>query len=102
MSTGLIFGLVGIALFVLGLFSVIVGTDPLRRILAVNVSSSGVFLALVALARRGSSTATDPVPQAMVITGIVVAVSATALAVVLIRRLRSDGSTAAGDVRDVS
>jgi multicomponent Na+:H+ antiporter subunit C len=102
MSGAVLYGLIGIALFVMGLFAVIAGTDPLRRILAVNVSSSGVFLALVALARRGTGTEVDPVPQAMVITGIVVAVSATALAVVLIQRLRGDDAPAEGGARDES
>ena len=52
--------------------------------------SSGVFLVLVALARRVPGPEPDPVPHAMVITGIVVAISATAMAVVLARRLRAD------------
>jgi multicomponent Na+:H+ antiporter subunit C len=102
MSGAVLYGLVGVALFVMGLFAAVAGTDPLRRILAVNVSSSGVFLTLMALARRGSPAEMDPVPQAMVITGIVVAVSATALAVVLIQRLRADGSPGAGNARDPS
>jgi multicomponent Na+:H+ antiporter subunit C len=102
LSAGHLYGLVGIGLFVMGLFSVIAGTEPLRKILAVNVSSSGVFLTLVALARRGSSTEMDPVPQAMVITGIVVAVSATALAVVLMQRLRGDDAPLVGNARDSS
>jgi len=68
-------GLIG-----LGLYGLI--TDPrlLGRILAFNVVGSGIFLLFGALARRGSVDYADPVPQAMIITGIVVAISATALA----------------------
>ncbi len=48
---------------------------------------AGVFHILVAVAYRGTETAPDPVPQALVLTGIVVAVSATALALTLGQRL---------------
>ncbi len=86
-----LYALVGVALFCMSLHAVIVTESPLRKVLAVNVMSSGVFLVLVALARRAPGTLPDPVPHAMVITGIVVAVSATALAIGLINRLRADG-----------
>lgn len=91
MTVPVFYTLVGVALFCLSLHAVIVHADPLRRVLAVNVMSSGVFLVLVALARRVPGPAPDPVPHAMVITGIVVAISATALAIVLINRLRIGG-----------
>jgi multicomponent Na+:H+ antiporter subunit C len=50
----------------------------LRRIISVNVMSSGVFLVMIALAAR--STPPDPILHALVLTGIVIAVSATAIA----------------------
>jgi multicomponent Na+:H+ antiporter subunit C len=84
MSAGLIYALGGAALFVLGLNALIVRAQLLLKILGFNVMASGAFLALVGLAQRAGA---DPVPQAMVLTGIVVAVSATALALVLMRRL---------------
>lgn len=90
MTVAVLYTLVGVALFCLALHAVIVGETALRRVIAVNVMSSGVFLVLVALARRAPGQLPDPVPHAMVITGIVVAVSATALAIVLINRLRVD------------
>ena len=66
-----------------------VNPHPLRKILAFNVIGSGVFLLFGAIARRGASAGVggDPVPQALLITGIVVAFSATALAVALLLRL---------------
>jgi len=82
-----LYTLTGVGLFTLGLYALIVYTHLLRKILAINVMGSGVFLVLVALAAR-TSTVPDPVPHAMVITGIVVAVSATALALALMLRLR--------------
>jgi multicomponent Na+:H+ antiporter subunit C len=42
---------------------------------------------IVALGVRGPAGLYDPVPQALVLTGVVVAVSATALALALARRL---------------
>lgn len=84
-----VFGLCGAALVGLGLFGLIVHRQPLRRILAFNLLGSGVFLLFGVIARRGAGAGFygDPVPQAMVITGIVVAFSATALAVALVQRL---------------
>ncbi len=48
-----------------------------------------MFVLFGVIARRGAAAGMggDPVPQAMVITGIVVAFSATALAVALVLRL---------------
>jgi len=56
-------------------------------VLALNVMGAGVFLVLIAVAYRGAGTPADPVPHALVLTGIVVAVSATALALALGKRL---------------
>lgn len=90
MSQASVYALVGIGLFTMGLYALIVHARLLRKILAINVIGSGVFLVLVALASRGPQAAADPLPQAMVITGIVVAISATALALALMLRLRSE------------
>jgi multicomponent Na+:H+ antiporter subunit C len=62
---------------------------PLRKILSFNLLGSGVFLLFGVIARKGAAAEIggDPVPQALVITGIVVAFSATALAVALLLRL---------------
>ncbi len=85
MNSTLLYALVGLGLFCLGLHALIVQIHLLRKILAINIMGSGVFMVLVALATR-SETA-DPVPAAMVITGIVVAVSATALALMLMLKV---------------
>lgn len=87
MNIAFFYVLISIGLFTLGLYALIVYSHLLRKILALNVMGSGVFLLLVALASRTNGTP-DPVPHAMVITGIVVAISATALALALMVRLR--------------
>ena len=79
--------LTGVALSVIGLLGITLSGHLLRKILGLNIMSSGVFLLLVAPADRLIERAPDPVPHAMVLTGIVVAVSATALALALARRI---------------
>lgn len=85
MSSAMIYALAGAALFVTGIAGVILQSHLLRKILAFNIMGSGAFLVLVGLGQRGGVA--DPVPQAMVLTGIVVSVAATALALALARRL---------------
>ena len=89
MSQVFLYALTGVGLFTLGLYALIVHAHLLRKILAINVMGSGVFLVLVALGGRSPGTP-DPVPHAMVITGIVVAVSATALALALLLRIKAE------------
>jgi len=86
-TSGLIFALAGAALFTMGMAGVVLIEHLLRRVLAFNLMGSGAFLVLVGLAQR--TGVADPVPQAMVLTGIVVAVAATALALALVRRLHA-------------
>lgn len=80
-----VYAVCGVTLFVIGLRGFLVLPDLVRRVLAFNVMGSGTFLLFVSLADREPS-APDPVPQALVLTGIVVCVSVTALALALIRR----------------
>lgn len=88
LTTQVLYGLAGTGLLALGLRAALVQAPLLRRVLALNVMGAGVFLALIAIAYRGPDDLPDPVPHALVLTGIVVAVSATALALALGRRLR--------------
>ena len=92
MSASTLAGFVGAALVGLGLYGLIVNPQPLRKVLAFNLIGSGVFLVFGIVARRGAAAGFpfDPVPQAMVITGIVVAFAASALAVALILRLQEE------------
>lgn len=85
MSAGLVYAIAGALLFCLGAYALIVQPHLLRKVLAANVMASGTFLSLVGLAQRAADRP-DPLPHALVLTGIVVAVSATALALALLRR----------------
>ena len=85
MKTSMLFALVGVLLFAIGIAGIVLRRHVLRKILAFNIMGSGIFLVLIGLAQRDGNA--DPVPQAMVLTGIVVAIAATALALALARRL---------------
>ncbi len=89
MITTLLYSLTGLILFGMGFFTLIVHSHPLRKILAVNVMATGVFLILIATAYIPLGQGeVDPVPHAMVLTGIVVSVSVTALALILACRVQ--------------
>lgn len=92
MSAASLYALCAAVLIGLGLYGLLVHPQPLRKILAFNVVGSGVFLLFGAIARRGAGAGFggDPVPQALLITGIVVAFSATALAVAVLLRLADE------------
>ena len=89
MSDPTLYGLCGAVLVGLGLYGLIVHPQPLRKILAFNLIGGGVFLLFGVVARRGAAAGFggDPVPHALIITGIVVAFAATALAIALLLRL---------------
>ena len=96
MSAATVFGLCAAVVAGLGLYGLITNPQPLRKIVAFNLLGSGVFMIFGVVARRGAAAGFggDPVPQALVITGVVVAFSATALAVALLLRLfETSGST---------
>lgn len=87
MSQWTLYALSGVAVAAVALYGLFTREHPIRKIVAANLLGAGVFLVLVALARRGPAAEPDPVPHALVLTGIVVSVSATALALSLARRL---------------
>lgn len=89
-ETAALYGLTGVVLAATGLRAALLQPEVIRKILAINVMGVGVFLMLIATAYRGPSAPTDPVLHALVLTGIVVAVAATALGVALEHRRRSD------------
>jgi multicomponent Na+:H+ antiporter subunit C len=86
-TQALLYILTGAVLFSIGLRGFLLHAHLLRKILAFNVMGSGIFLLLVGIAFRSQDPSPDPVPHALVLTGIVVSVSFTAFALVLIRRI---------------
>ena len=90
MSVDSIYFITGTILFGMGFVALIIRTNSLHRLLSINVMGVGVFMWLIAGAYQGG--ATDSVPHALVLTGIVVAVSATAFALALYLRIRICGA----------
>lgn len=87
MSQVTLYALSGVGMVAICLYGLISYPHLVRKILAINVLGSGVFLLLVSFARRVPGAEPDPVPHAMVLTGIVVSVCATAFALALARRV---------------
>ena len=80
--------LAGAALFTMGLRVIYSKADLLNRIIAISVMGNGVFLVFITLAGRNPEGPPDPVPHALVLTGIVVSVCAIGLALTLADRYR--------------
>jgi multicomponent Na+:H+ antiporter subunit C len=90
------FALAAAGLIALGLYGLVAQAEVLRKVIAFNLLGAGVFLVFGVVARRGAAAglAADPVPQAIVITGLVVAFAATALALALTLRLHQSAGSA--------
>jgi len=86
-NQAILYAMGGVLLLALGFYGVLATVDRLRRVISVNVMGTGVFLVLISLAARNPDSGPDPVLHAMVLTGIVVAVSASALGIALACRL---------------
>ena len=84
--TATLYGLCSAVLVGLGLYGLIVHPEPLRKMLAFNLIGGGAFLLLGVVARRGAAMGFggDPVPQALIITGLVVAFASTAVVMALL------------------
>jgi multicomponent Na+:H+ antiporter subunit C len=94
-----------IGMVVIGVFGLVLSNHLLRMVLALSVAEAGGNLLLVLAGYRGGAVApiigfaspgatmVDPVPQALVLTSIVIGVGVEALAVaILIRVYRAYGS----------
>jgi len=88
MTPDILFRYVAVLLFIIGLYGMLAQPHMVRKILASNLMSVGVFLFMIGTAARNDAMTTDPVPHAMVITGIVVSISITALALMLVERIQ--------------
>ena len=90
MTPTMLYGLSGVLLVAIGLAGAIASRSLVRRIMGLNILGSGAFVIIIAFARRVAGPVPDPVSHALVLTGIVVTVSATAVALALAVRLHDD------------
>ncbi|MEA3229881.1 MAG: cation:proton antiporter subunit C [archaeon] len=94
--------LAAIALIAFGSYTIIAKENQIKKVIGLGLFADGIHLLLVSIGYRTegiaaiflenmglvyfSSTAVDPLPQALVLTSIVIELSITALALVLIIR----------------
>lgn len=106
MNTLLIYNFTALLLFAAGLRGALLRHSVIGQIISINVCGCGLFLWMVTLAFRGDGEAANALMHALVLTGIVIAVSASALALAIDSRLQQAGETAeatdAGDAERVT
>jgi multicomponent Na+:H+ antiporter subunit C len=85
-----LYAVLGVSLVLLGVHAAIMRRHLVVKLLSLNVAGAGTFLLLISVAFRNRGAFPDAVPHAMVLTGIVVAVSVTALGLTIIRRLNAE------------
>ncbi|MDZ4180840.1 MAG: cation:proton antiporter subunit C [Coriobacteriia bacterium] len=102
-----------VALFCIGLYIIIAKNNLIKKFLGLNIMETAVFSFIIALGVIDGGDApimgadahppfASPIPQALVLTGIVVAVSTTALALALIIRIhRQCGTIEADELREL-
>lgn len=85
-SPALLYALVGVVLTGIGLWGVVVRRQLMVRLVAFNIVGAGIFLAFGGIASRRPDLGGDPVPLAMVLTGLVISLAATAVGAALVVR----------------
>jgi len=91
--------LFSVLLFLMGLYAVTVKPNLIKKLIGLNIMETSVFLFIVSIGMveggqapivtEGVKTSrmVNPIPQALILTGIVVAVSTTAVALALCIKL---------------
>ncbi len=102
-----------VVLFSIGLYVVIAKENLIKKFLGLNIMETAVFAFIIALGMvedgrppimtgDAQGPFASPLPQTLVLTGIVVAVSTTALALTLIIRIfRRFGTIEANELREM-
>lgn len=103
-----------VILFIIGALTVLTRSNLFKKLIGINIMESGIFLMFVAagnirggavpILEEGSSRSVyiNPLPSALMLTGIVVSVSVTAFALALILRLYKEyGTTDARRIAEI-
>ncbi|MEN8192903.1 MAG: NADH-quinone oxidoreductase subunit K [Bacteroidota bacterium] len=96
----MVYYLAGILLILIGMYAVLVKKNIIKIVIGLSIVNSGINLLLIAIGYVKDSTApifssdnfkasqmVDPVPQALVLTAIVIGLGVTAVALALVIRL---------------
>ena len=97
-----------VVLFLIGLYGVIAKNNLVKKLMGLNIMETAVFAFVVAtgivtggdapvVGADSSPPFANPLPHALILTGIVVAVSTTAVALALIARMHSHIGTIEAD-----
>jgi|GEM_PF-7052331 multicomponent Na+:H+ antiporter subunit C len=78
----IIYALTGAALFCLGIVGIVLRQNPVQKLICFNLFTSGIFMIFIATSYTQKP---DSVATALVLTGLVVSLGATALGLMLIR-----------------
>jgi len=92
-----------ILLAAFGIWAIMSSDNLIKKVIALNIINSSVVLFFISIGHRPGGTApimqpgienvVDPLPQALMLTAIVINLCMTALALVLILRLHATGKT---------
>jgi multicomponent Na+:H+ antiporter subunit C len=106
--------LISMTLFLIGLYTLITRKNLIKKIIGLNIMDTSVFLFFVSMGSVEGGRApilllgedhvvyVNPLPQAIILTAIVVAVSVTAFALALIVKLYDDyGTLDADKIREI-
>jgi multicomponent Na+:H+ antiporter subunit C len=85
----ILYVLAAASVFGIGVYGLIVAEHLLRKLLALNLMGSAVFVLMVSVT-GATAEGPDPVAQALVLTGIVIAIAATAFGLALMVRLHHE------------
>jgi multicomponent Na+:H+ antiporter subunit C len=77
-TSNLIYLVCSVVLLTVGLLGFLLNTDFIRKILGLNIFGIAIFMLLLVTSNHGAGVV-DPIPHAMVLTGIVIAAAGTAL-----------------------
>ncbi len=91
---------VAVILFLVGLYAVAVKPNLIKKVMGLNIMETAAFLFIVSIGYLDGGAApvmdgtpesgfVNPIPQALILTGIVVAVSITAVALVICIKLQA-------------
>ena len=99
--------LMAMALFAVGLYTMLARNNLIKKIIGLNIMETAVFLLIISLGyAHGANppiglgpgeTAANPLPSALVLTGIVIAVSTTAYALAVVIRIYEQFGTLDAD-----
>ncbi len=88
-----------VLLFVIGVWTLIADPNLIKKVMGLNIMETAVFAFIVT---TGVLDPPSPIPHALVLTGIVVAVSTTAVALALLLRVhREFGTLDVNELRDL-